>query len=558
VSKTGSMLYVVNGKSMPGPNPKACRKTFTTASDDRPCAAAGQYILQLEKGGFAVIPRPDAAELRLLTQQVARNNRFAAPADDPKNRQLFTFLRQHIKHVIYIVKENRSYDQVLGDLEKGNGDPSLTLFPEAMTPNHHELARHFVTLDNFFDSGEVSGVGWNWSTAARTTDEVERTIPLNYASRGMTYDVEGMNRNINVGLDSPHDRNTEKLEDAENQLPGHADVAAPDGPEDESGAGYLWDGALRSGLSVRNYGFFIDLSHYNHIPGDDPPIPLLRDPAASDTRVATATKANLQQVTDPYFRGFDQRFPDYWRFKEWEREFDEYVAHNNLPNLELVRLPHDHLGLFDEAVDGVNTVETEIADNDYSVGLLVEKVAHSKYAKDTLIFVIEDDAQNGPDHVDAHRSLALIAGPYVKQRAVISKRFNTVTLLRTMEEVLGIKPLGLNDALQPPMSEVFSTQHASWNYKARVPAILRTTKLPLPAATAEDRPITIETSHDSEYWSSKTEGFDFTAEDKLDSESFNMVLWKGLKGESQPYPSERDGRDLSKHREKLLRGLGKN
>ena len=128
--------------------------------------------------------------------------------------------------------------------------------------------------------------------------------------------------------------------------------------------------------------------------------------------------------------------------------------HDNLPSLELVRLPHDHLGLFDEAVDGVNTVETEIADNDYAVGLLVEKVAHSKYAKDTLIFLIEDDAQNGPDHVDAHRSLAFIAGPYVKQRAVISKRFNTVTLLRTMEEVLGIKPLGLNDALQPPMSEV--------------------------------------------------------------------------------------------------------
>ena len=148
-------------------------------------------------------------------------------------------------------------------------------------------------------------------------------------------------------------------------------------------------------------------------------------------------------------------------------------------------LPHDHLGLFDEAVDGVNTVETEIADNDYAVGLLVEKVAHSKYGKDTLIFVIEDDAQNGPDHVDAHRSLALVAGPYVKQQRLVSKCFNTVTLLRTMEEVLGIKPLGLNDAFQPPMSEVFSTQQASWNYKARVPAILRSTKLPLPAATAE-------------------------------------------------------------------------
>lgn len=552
VSKSGATLYVVNGKSMPGPNPKACRKTFTTDPDDRPCAAAGQYILQLEKGGFALVPRPGATELRELTQQVARNNHFAAPTDSPSSRQLFAFLRQHIKHVIYIVKENRSYDQVLGDLEKGNGDPSLTLFPEAITPNHHDLARRFVTLDNFFDSGEVSGVGWNWSTAARTTDEVERTIPLNYASRGMSYDVEGMNRNINVGLDSAHDRNTEKLDDAENQLPGHADVAAPDGPEDESGAGYLWDGALRAGLSVRNYGFFIDLSHYSNIPGDTPPIPMLRDPAASSTRVATATKANLQQVTDPYFRGFDQRFPDYWRYKEWVREFDKYVAHNNLPSLELVRLPHDHLGLFDEAVDGVNTVETEIADNDYAVGLLVEKIAHSKYAKNTLIFVIEDDAQNGPDHVDAHRSLALIAGPYVKQHALISKRFNTVTLLRTMEEVLGIKPLGLNDALQPAMSEIFSTRKAAWDYKARVPAILRTTQLPLPAAAAEEKSGAAVPMHDAAYWAGKTRGFDFSTEDKLDSDSFNLVLWNGLKGESTPYPSERDGRDLRKHRSPLL------
>jgi DNA-binding beta-propeller fold protein YncE len=560
VSKSGAMLYVVNGKSNPGPNPESCRKTFTTVSDDRPCAAAGQYILQLEKGGLSVVPRPDAAALRDLTQQVARNNHFSAPAEDPKSRRLFEFLHQRIKHVIYIVKENRSYDQVLGDLEKGNGDPSLTLFPDAITPNHHDLARRFVTLDNFFDSGEVSGVGWNWSTAARTTDVVEQTIPLNYAFRGMTYDVEGMNRNINVGADSPHDRNTEKLDDAENQLPGHADVAAPDSPEDESGAGYLWDAALRSRLTVRNYGFFVDLSHYNIIPGSDPPIPLLRDPASSGTRVAVATKAPLQPVTDPYFRGFDQRFPDYWRFKEWEREFDDFVAHDNLPSLELVRLPHDHLGLFNEAVDGVDTVETEIADNDYAMGLLVEKVAHSKYAKDTLIFVIEDDAQNGPDHVDAHRSVAFVVGPYVNQRAVISKRFNTVTLLRTMEDVLGIKPLGLNDALQPPMTEVFSTQQTAWTYTARVPAILRTTKLSLPAPAVKEKAgasgRTVP-AHDATYWAEKTKGFDFSAEDKLDSERFNLVLWNGLKGEGQPYPLDRAGRDLRRGRAVLLRDLKK-
>jgi len=161
--------------------------------------------------------------------------------------------------------------------------------------------------------------------------------------------------------------------------------------------------------------------------------------------------------------------------------------------------------------------------------------------------------------VDAHRSLALVAGPYVKQRAVISRRFNTVTLLRTMEEVLGIKPLGLNDALQPPMTDIFSTQHGSWTYKARVPSILHTTKLPLPAATAEDKtgaanPVP---GHDAAYWADKTKDFDFSAEDKLDSESFNMVLWTGLKGDAQPYPSERDGRDLSKHRDALLREIGK-
>ena len=205
-------------------------------------------------------------------------------------------------------------------------------------------------------------------------------------------------------------------------------------------------------------------------------------------------------------------------------------------------------------------METEIADNDYAVGLLVEKVARSKYASDTLIFIIEDDAQNGPDHVDAHRSVALIAGPYVKQRTVVSKRFNTVTLLRTMEEVLGIKPLGLNDALQPPMAEVFSMQQSEWTYKARVPSVLRSTKLPLPApATKEkDGGLNNVPAHDAAYWSAKTSGFDFSAEDKLDSDRFNLVLWNGLKGEGQPYPAERDGRDLRKHRAILLREIKKN
>ncbi|HEX4602477.1 MAG TPA: hypothetical protein VH724_00650 [Candidatus Angelobacter sp.] len=205
----------------------------------------------------------------------------------------------------------------------------------------------------------------------------------------------------------------------------------------------------------------------------------------------------------------------------------------------------------------MNTVETMMADNDYALGLVLEKVAHSKYGKDTLIFVIEDDAQNGADHVDAHRSIALVAGPYVKHGSVVSQYFTTVSMLRTIEDVLGIKPLGLNDAFQLPMAEVFSQREASWTYTARVPAVLRTTQLPLPAATAAEKASapqsSVQPAHSAAYWAEKTRGFDFSAEDKLDSESFNLILWNGLMGEDKSYPSERDGRDLSKGRTALLR-----
>jgi hypothetical protein len=194
------------------------------------------------------------------------------------------------------------------------------------------------------------------------------------------------------------------------------------------------------------------------------------------------------------------------------------------------------------------------------VGLVAEKIAHSKHAKDTLIFIVEDDAQNGPDHVDAHRSIAYVIGPYVKQGAVVSARFNTVSMLRTIEEILGIKPLGLNDALQPPMTEVFSLKQATWNYSVRVPAVLRSTQLPLPAPSERQKTspagatgvLPIPT-HDAGYWAEKTQGFDFSVEDKLDSARFNLVLWNGLKGEDHPYPTERNGRDLSKNRQRLLR-----
>jgi DNA-binding beta-propeller fold protein YncE len=561
VSPDGRMLYVANARSDPGPNPQGCRTSASTAlASQAPCRSANQYIMQLSKGGLWTIPMPDTSALQTLTAQVARNDRYQPTPRRAAAEKTMAFLRKHIHHVIYIIKENRTYDQVLGDLPEGNGDPRLTLFPQPVGPNHHQLASQFVDLDNFYASGQVSGSGWNWSTAARASEMLENTIPVQYANRGLTYDYEGNNRNINVGfatLSARREANPETPNDP-NLLPGTADVDAPDGPGGEAGSGYLWNDALNAHISVRNYGFFIDLRRYDMKPSNPAYIGPITDPYATKTRVAFPTKAALMNITDPYFRGFDQAFPDYWRFKEWDREFQIYVKHHDLPALELVRLEHDHFGSFGKAIDGVNTVETEFADNDYAIGLLVQEIAHSPYKDDTLIFIVEDDAQNGPDHVDAHRTVALIAGPYVKQHAVVSAHYTTVNMLATIEDVLGIGPMGINDAVLSPMADVFTTEEKPWTYNALVPAILRSTQLPLPAATAAERSAALDDApythplRSAAYWAAKTRGFDFAVEDHLNTPLFNRILWHGLMGQNVPYPTTRSGRDLRSGRRQLL------
>lgn len=564
VSPDGKMLYVVNGKSNAGPNPRGCRDTLSIepgALDA--CRGANQYVWQLEKAGLLSLPVPTARALAALTWQVAYNNRFPTVQDHRRWESTMAFLRSRIKHVIYVVKENRTYDQVLGDLERGNGDPSLAILAP-YSPNHQQLARQFVIMDNFYDSGETSNTGWNWTTAARSTDFTEKTSPVNYAGRGLTYDWEGNNRNINVAHATVAERqaaNPYSPGDAD-VLAGTADVAAPDAPEGEAGAGYLWDAALRAGRTVRNYGFYGDLSRY-FLPSSDPAfIPLSRDPHADAVVQFFPTKQSLLDVSDPYFRGYDQKYADYWRFKEWEREFDRYAAAGELPNLSLVRLPHDHFGDYSTAMDNVNTVETQMADNDYALGLMVEKLANSPFKDDTLIFVIEDDAQNGPDHVDPHRSIAYIIGPYVKQGAVVSTHYTTVSMLRTLEEVLGIEPMGINDGLAAPMAEVFDIRQKEWNYTARVPAVLYATALPLPprgSAQVASSPTAVPCDavplRSAAYWQQAMVGQDFSAEDKLDTPRFNQALWAGLKGEKAVFPLVRDGRDLRDGRQQLIRTI---
>jgi hypothetical protein len=257
-------------------------------------------------------------------------------------------------------------------------------------------------------------------------------------------------------------------------------------------------------------------------------------------------------LTDPYFWGFNQALPDYWRYKEWAREFDGYVARGDLPNLTLLRLPHDHTGSFAAGIDGVNTVEAELADNDYALGLVVQKLANSRYASDTLIFVLEDDAQDGPDHVDAHRSLAFVVGPYVRQGAVVSRRYTTVNMLRTMESALGLEPMGLNDALAEPMTAVFDIrQTPRWTYAARVPPVLRSTALPLPPPARAEAGCPTVPRRSAAWWAKAMAGQDFSVEDHLDTAAFNRALWLGLKGETA-FPTERDGRDLRSNRARLL------
>ena len=338
LSKDGSWAYVVNAKSPTGANPDWCYNYGPTGYAS--CAAANEYNPQLTKAGLLSFPLAGVtAQLPALTTEVTTNNRFSNTSTPGG---VMAAVHQGIQHVIYILKENRTYDQILGDLSRGNGDPNLALFGGAITPNQHALALNFVTLDNFRDTAEVSNDGWPWSTSARAPDMIEHQYPVYYAQRGTSLDSEGVNRNVNVALATLAERQVANpimpggtlspdVPNGENLLPGQTDTAAPDGPNNEINTGYLWDAALRAGLTVRSYGFFVDTTCYN-----EPrcAIPLTHDPFASNLVVGHSASVALAPFTDPYFRGFDPSFPDYYRYKEWERDFDTNYAAGGLPESE--------------------------------------------------------------------------------------------------------------------------------------------------------------------------------------------------------------------------------
>ena len=559
-SPDGSWMYIINGKSVTGPNPghlassTALITHFEYPGGNAAAAvasrASNQYQFQLERASLVSAPVPRRHELDKLTEQVARNN-FYTTETSQRDERVMRFLNKRIKHVIYVVKENRTFDQVLGDLTNGaRVDPSLLQFGQALTPNYHKLATEFVTLDNFMNPGDGSMDGWSWTMQGRVTKTETITQQINYAAvnRGLSYESEGTNRGAPVNWATVAQRDaaagpagTTNYSARSASLPGgtanlltgarnHASADAPFGMED----GNIFNAVLNAGKTVRNYGFLV-----NNIGSIGTRTSPVTDPFQAGIIQVAPLDPSLAPLTDVYFRGYDQNYPDLWRYNEWKREFDQFVAKGTLPNLSLVRISHDHMGSFGTALGGFNTPETQQAECDLALGLMIEAVANSPFADDTLIVAIEDDVQDGPDHVDSHRGTIFFAGPYVKQGGeVVKTHYSQVNLLRTIEDILGTEHINLNTAFAQPMADVFDIRSSgAWSYVAEASTVLATTtgaNETNPGLRYAKGPM-IRPVHDAAYWDRVTAGFNFFEADQVPVAQFNRLLWAGLKGDT-PYP----------------------
>jgi YVTN family beta-propeller protein len=486
-------LFVSNAKGVKSQNPNGIE-----------VGTWGRYIQNIIEGTVGKVDiAPALADLDRHTVTVLATNR--AEKGDLKELE-DSFKNPGIEHVIYIVKENRTYDQVLGDIEKGNGDPSLTLFGREVTPNQHALAERFVLLDNFHVCAEVSADGWNWSTSGMVNEYTSRNSVYNYSGRGRAYDFEGTNNGV-VPYRS-----------------GVRDVA-------EAAGGYIWDQAARQKVSFRNYGMFVSA-----------------DATADDKRATLYEKDNtpnkkvLMDSTDPNFKRYDTAYPDgeayqkhglppapkqagafgpmrdLTRMSAWLRDYDRLVSEKKMPKMMLVRLGRNHTA---GTTVGQSSPRAMVAENDYAVGQLVEKVSKGPYWDRTAIFILEDDAQNGFDHVDAHRSTAFVVSPFTKRASLDSRFYNTDSMLRTMGLVLGLKPWNQYIGTAMPMLVFDSNRVNSEPYTAILPS----------------REIIGEVNEPRSYRSADSGRlFDRYEEESLPDMELNDILWGSIKGVNAPRP----------------------
>ncbi|EEF58805.1 bifunctional YncE family protein/alkaline phosphatase family protein [Pedosphaera parvula] len=469
VTPDGRYLLVANGKGiLPKANPGGPNPGVKSSGNP-------QYIARLLTGTLSIIEIPSsrdkfAEQLAAYTAQAYHCSPLKSdssvsasrPADSPI--PLKPGDPSPIKYCIYVIKENRTYDQVLGDIKEGNGDPKLCLFPEKVTPNEHKLVREFVLLDNFYVDSEVSADGHEWSMGAYATDFVEKFWPLTYG----------------------HNRRGKYPYPSEGNFP----AAFP-------ANGYLWDRAREAGVSYRSYGEFIA--------------------NAKDGHPARARVKALEGHFDPEYRSFDLDYPDTKRAARFLQELKRFEAQGDMPRLQVVRLPNDHTH---GGTVGSLTPTSYVADNDLGLGILVEGISHSKFWPQTAIFVVEDDAQNGPDHVDAHRSTVYVISPYTKHHKTDSTMYSTSSMLRTMELILGLQPMSQFDAAAAPLYNAFQTEPDLQPYTS-LPAQVKLHEHNLPFGKA----------------ARLSRNMNFNKEDAVDDLLLNQVIWQAVMGEANPMPA---------------------
>lgn len=465
VKVIGKKIFVTNGKGFSsqanpyGPNPIRKREEVVYQGGDKTKPIEVQYIGGLFKGTMSIINTPTPQQLSIYSQIVYRNTPYKKETETLSKGENGNPIPMKlgdpspIKYVFYLIKENRTYDQVLGDIKEGNGDPSLVLFGENITPNLHKLAKEFVLLDNFYCDGEVSADGHSWSMGAYATDYLEKNWPTSYGGRGGSYPGEGMNKTANNKW-------------------------------------YIWDQCKKKNISYRTYGEFTD--------------------------ARTANIPVLEKHFCPYYTGWNMDVKDTSRFYQWKREFDSLLAKNSVPQFNTLRFGNDHT---EGLRNGKPTPFAHVADNDLAVGMFVEYLSKSSIWKESAVFIIEDDAQNGADHVDAHRTTAYVAGGFVKRKFVDHTMYSTSSMLRTMELILGLQPMSQYDAAAEPM----------WRSFTPTPDITPFVSLPSNINLHEKNMVMNK-------WQQKSETFDFTNEDRAPDLEFSELLWYAIKGDHVPFP----------------------
>jgi YVTN family beta-propeller protein len=555
VSRSGEKLFVANAKGTSVRNPN-------NRADPNDTKRKTIAILSVLEGNVTAIRIPDDADdLKESTARVLADNHLDE-LDEPAKNPLaaISLSSEKIKHVIYIIKENRTYDQILGDEPAGNGDPSLVLFGRDITPNEHALAERFVLLDNLYACGEVSGDGWAWSTQGMADAYIARNVPYNYSHRGRKFDFEAQNNGYPTGGFPATDDEGKPLSKNPEFKNGAARI-----PDVGNTGRNLWDAAKEAGVSLRNYGFFLyfaDKAAGVQGGPDNYPSSATLQPPGHD----------LAGVSDIDYRRFDLDYADsdapqmYFkqsgdahclfsitnysrpqmpsRFSEWNREFQMMLAKDPsgaaVPALLMVRLPNDHTS---GTKQGKHSPAAYVADNDYALGQIVETVSKSPIWNSTAIFVIEDDAQSGVDHVDAHRTIGFIVSPWIKRRSVDHHFYNTDSMLKTIELLLGMKPLSQYDAVADPMMDWDRSPSNNEIYDAKLPpqSLIAETNPKISELRAGDPRIEM---------AQRSERMDFTHADAAPALELDEIVWRSIKGSDsqmplphRTLPEPRDGDD---------------